>query len=212
MEKYEFGKRVYKQVIVDGKKVGKWVVLIEVEDYDENENLIHRIDACNSYEGWNEYDEKGNCIHTSDNKGNEFWREYDSKGNQISFRTNKGENGFAQNRYNSDDKLIFLERSNGDSGKIEYDENGRKIYIKMLFGETVEECFFEYSDEYGDKPISKKKIVNGELKTEDFYEIDDKNSWVHKKSIREGREFNFWADCEYDENGKLVKKLIYRGM
>lgn len=80
MEKYEFGKRVYKQVIVDGKKVGKWVVLIEVEDYDENENLIHRIDACNSYEGWNEYDEKGYCIHTSDNKGYEVWREYDSRG------------------------------------------------------------------------------------------------------------------------------------
>ena len=48
MEEYEFGKRVYKQVIVDGKKVGKWVVLSEVADFDENENLIHIIDACNS--------------------------------------------------------------------------------------------------------------------------------------------------------------------
>lgn len=213
MEKYEFGKRVYKQVIVDGKKVGKWVVLSEVEDFDDNENLIHKIDACNNYENWSEYDEKGNCIHTSDNQGNEVWREYDSRGRQISSRNNKGEKLSSQNRYNSDDKIIFTEYSTGMTCEYEYDENGHLIYIKIVtpsgsFGETVEERFAEY----GDKAISKKTIVNGELKTEDFYERDDKNSWVHKKSIREGREFNFWADCEYDENGKLVKKLIYRGM
>ncbi|MBP5576901.1 MAG: hypothetical protein J6X67_09090 [Treponema sp.] len=214
MEKYEFGKRVYKQVIVDGKKVGKWVVLTEVKDYDENENLIHRIDASCNYEEWNEYDEKGNCIHSSNNKGNETWWEYDSKGYQISFRNNKGGKDSSQNRYNSDDKLIFAESSNEDTYKFEYDEKGRRIYAKYFtsFGNRTEEHFYEYSDEYGDKPISDKMIVNGELKTEDFYERDDKNFWVHKKSIREGREFNFWADCEYDENGKLVKKLIYRGM
>ena len=210
MEEYEFGKRVYKQVILDGKKVGKWVVLTEVEDLDENGNLIHRIDASN--EEWNEYDEKGKCIHTSNNKGYEVWNEYDSKGHQISFRDNKGKKLSFQNRYNSDDKLIFVERSDGCSAKIERDENGRLIYVKQLYGEKVAESFREYSDEYGNKPISEKTLVNGELKTDDFYERDDKNSWVHKKSIREGREFNFWADCEYNENGKLVKKLIYRAM
>ena len=217
MEEYEFGKRVYKQVIVDGKKVGKWVVLTEVEDWDGNGKLIHRIDASNNYEEWKEYDENGNEIHTSDNQGNEVWWEYDSKGEKISFRNNKGVKVSAQNKYNSDDKIIFSERSDATTTEFEYDENGHLIYIKNVtpsgsFGETVEEQFAEYSDEYGDKIISKKAIVNGELKQEDFFERDDKNSWVHKKSIREGREFNFWADCEYDENGKLVKTLIYRGM
>lgn len=213
MEKYEFGKRVYKQVIVDGKKVGKWVVLIAIEDYDENENLIHSIDASNNYEIWHEYDENGKLIHTSDNKGKESWREYDSRGEQISFRNNEGVNVTVQNRYNSDGKLIFSEYSEGRTEECEYDENGHLIYVKVVdHSGSFEENFFEYSDEYGDKPIAEKLIVNGKLKAENFYESDDKNSWVHKKSIREGREFNFWADCEYDENGKLVKKLIYRAM
>lgn len=213
MEEYEFGKRVYKQVLVDGKKVGKWVVLIELEDWNE-EKLIHRIDASNSYEAWYEYDEDGNLIHKSNNKGEEVWQEFDSKGGVVSWKSNmkRSHDLTIKNKYNSDGKIVFSEDATGKR-EYEYDENGRCIYTKTITGfNIIYESFLEYSDEYSDHPISEKQITNGELKVENFYERDEKTSWIHKKSIREGRVFNFWADCEYDEDGNLVRKLIYRGM
>ena len=114
--------------------------------------------------------------------------------------------------------MIFSENPEGTTFEYEYDENGHIIFYRNARRDPrrsqkfIEEHFIEYNDEYGDNPISEKIIVNGKLKVEDFYERDEKTSWIHKKSIREGREFNFWADCEYDEDGNLVRKLIYRGM
>ena len=99
-----FGENVYKQVICGGKKVGKWLRLSCVENYDERGNVIHKKDS-DGDECWFEYDERGNKIHSKRSSGDEWWFERDERGNEI-------------HRKFSDGRELWRE--------IEYDENGIK--------------------------------------------------------------------------------------
>ena len=76
-----FGENVYKQVICGGKKVGKWLRLSCVINYDERGNEIHR-KFSDGYEWWSEYDERGNEVHRKYSYGREEWHEieYDENG------------------------------------------------------------------------------------------------------------------------------------
>ena len=218
MENYKIGKRVYKQVIVDGKKIEKEVFLYGVTEYNKDEQEIHYIfyDPFGVVEVWYEYDENGNKIreHTSHHDGYEEWQEFDSKGYLVSEKNTRGKNLRFNNKYNSNGKIAFIDEisSGRRTWKYEYDENGRKIYQKFMrpVPKREVEFFYEYNDQYGDQPILEKEIENGKLVKETFYEIDSKKNWVHEKIIYEGEESNSWADYEYNENGKLVKKLIYQ--
>ena len=53
--------------------MGKWVILKEVEEFDENEYKIHHIFG-DGREIWLENDEKGNPVHEIHNDGSEKWK------------------------------------------------------------------------------------------------------------------------------------------
>ena len=86
----EVGEKTYKEVTVNGKTLSKWVEVLSISEYDNNENLIHFKDS-DGYEYWKEYDSNGNLIHYKNSDGKEEWNEYDSNGNQIHYKDNDGE-------------------------------------------------------------------------------------------------------------------------
>lgn len=191
MEDYKIGKRVYKQVIVDGKKIEKEVFLYGVTEYNKDEQEIHYIfyDPFGVVEVWYEYDENGNKIreHTSHHDGYEEWQEFDSKGYLVSEKNTRGKNLRFNNKYNSNGKIAFIDEisSGRRTWKYEYDENGRKIYQKFMrpVPKREVEFFYEYNDQYGDQPILEKKIVNGTLDWETKYEYDENGRKIYKKSM-----------------------------
>ena len=71
----EVGEKTYKEVTVNGKTLSKWVEVLSISEYDNNENLIHFKDS-DGYEYWKEYDSNGNQIHYKDSSGEEYWHEY----------------------------------------------------------------------------------------------------------------------------------------
>ena len=87
----EFGEKVYRQVTVDDKKVGKWVVLVNVTKYDERGNDIYEkfLDNDEIVEKWMEYDDCGNMIHWKTSDGYEHWFEieYDENGKKSTVLT-----------------------------------------------------------------------------------------------------------------------------
>lgn len=70
------GDRCYKEVIVDGEALYKWVDYADFTEYDINGKEIHW-KSSGGYECWYEYDANGNEIHRKDSDGSEYWFEYD---------------------------------------------------------------------------------------------------------------------------------------
>ncbi len=60
-----------------------------IEEYDERGNLIHTI-FDNSYEVWQEYDENNNLINYKDNRNYEYWYKYDENNNLVHYKTSYG--------------------------------------------------------------------------------------------------------------------------
>ena len=79
-----FSKPIYKEFLIDGEKIYKWVNKTLVDEYDSNGKAIHRISSSFiTIESWYEYDSNGNKIHEKSSDGEEYWYEYDSNGNLI---------------------------------------------------------------------------------------------------------------------------------
>lgn len=70
------GDRCYKEVIVDGEALYKWVDYAGFTEYDINGKEIHG-KYSDDTEYWYEYDAKGNRIHKKAFSGAEYWYEYD---------------------------------------------------------------------------------------------------------------------------------------
>ena len=105
-----FGEKIYKEVIISGKKVQRWCTLNNIEKYDIDKNLIYNksIDPQDDtfFEEWNEYDSYGNVIITRGRREdgsvytNKIIYEYDSFGHMI------GSTGFGHPIYKY--KLRYL--------------------------------------------------------------------------------------------------------
>ena len=96
--------KIFKEFVVKGEKISKWVTKTGETQYDSNGNEIHRKNS-DGYEEWCEYDSNGNLIHYKNSKGEEWWYEYDSNGNEIHKKNSYGEE-WCENEYNSEGKLI----------------------------------------------------------------------------------------------------------
>ena len=128
-----FSEPIYKEFLIDGEKIYKWVNKTFVNEYDSNGNVIHRISSSVlfgsksiTFESWYEYDSNGNEIHEISSNGEEYLYEYDSKGNKIHGK-----------------------RSGVFEYWCEYDSNGNEIHRKRSDGS---EYWYEY-EYYPDKKI-----------------------------------------------------------
>ena len=106
----EVGEKTYKEVTVNGKTLSKWVEVLSISEYDNNENLIHYKNS-NGYEYWKEYDSNGNLIHSKDSDGYESWKEYDSNGNLIHSKYSYSWEEWSE--YDSNGNLIHFKDSDG---------------------------------------------------------------------------------------------------
>ena len=60
--------KIYKEFIVSGNKVGRWLKKTETSEYNSDGNIVHSKDS-EGFEKWYEYDAKGNEIHSKDSYG-----------------------------------------------------------------------------------------------------------------------------------------------
>lgn len=100
-------KKIFKEFVVKGEKISKWVTKTEETEYDSNGNMIHSKDSAGDEE-WKEYNSNGKQIHVKNSKGLEVWYEYDSNGNKIYYKDSDGKENYYENQYNSDGKLIKI--------------------------------------------------------------------------------------------------------
>ncbi|MBR5646330.1 MAG: RHS repeat protein [Treponema sp.] len=226
-----FNEEVYKEVTVDGKTEGKWLILQSIENYDTNERLFFVKNNDHSFKTY-KYDKNGNLIYykayinidtvieyhdkynsknqlveSKDNEKTVWTYEYDSKGNLIKeTRTRKGK------------KIVEIKHSYDSANKrtssesFDFIDNIRKkrIYeydktgncIKEDTGDDFLDAVYRY-DNNGNKIYSKKY---GE---EEIMEYNQKNQLIHKKEISITGEKNFWYEYIYDDKGRLEKCLVY---
>ena len=138
----QLGEKVYKEVIVDGQKVNRWIETVCIAEYDDKGDIIHS-KFSSGEEYWYEYDAKGNLIHEKW-PDDEFWYEYDAKGNLIHEKLASGSDIWYE--YDAKGNKIRVKDSNGVEIVYKYDVKGNIIYEKR--SEAGDEWWYEY-DKYG---------------------------------------------------------------
>ena len=78
----KLGEKVYKEVVIDGTHLFKWLCYASISEYDVNGRLIHW-KSSDGHEEWSERDGKGNLIYSKSDDGCEEWSDYDRNGNEI---------------------------------------------------------------------------------------------------------------------------------
>ncbi|MBQ8777076.1 MAG: hypothetical protein IJZ71_06310 [Treponema sp.] len=83
--------KIYKEFMLYGKKVGRWVKKNKTTEYEYDAcgNEIHYKDS-DGHEQWYEYNSNGKLTHSKDSDGYEKWLEYDSNGNEIHSKDSDG--------------------------------------------------------------------------------------------------------------------------
>lgn len=71
-----FTDTIYKEFIINGNKVGRWVEIYYYDFFDSNGNIM--LSVWGSYKKVYEYDSNGNLIYTLNSDGEEEWYEYDN--------------------------------------------------------------------------------------------------------------------------------------
>ena len=234
----QLGERLYKEVVVDGQKVNKWVEVGSISIYDEKGNKIHE-EKSNSDEYWYEYDAKNNLIHEKIFSGHEWfeenWFEYGAKGSKIHEKRTKKYFPTNEERwyeYDNNGKLLSEKNSlnttvkffeNDANGNIvheylssndydcwyEYDNNGNLIHKKYDGYSMIGEEWYEY-DAKGNK-IYEKADNNFLGKIETKIEYNTKGELIHLKQTGEKQIFGgeLWVEYEYGENEKIKKSIEY---
>lgn len=180
----ELGDRIYKEVLLNGKVLNKWLELSVIEEYDVNGNLIHYKDN-DGEEEWYEYDPEGHEIYYRNNEGKEEWHEYNSKGEEIFYKL----------------------QSDGLIKEIKIDSNNiRTEYYKANRNHLNEEHWDEYKDNNKNLWIHSKTIYYTTQGTKEiWYEYDDNNQVIHGIHTYEpNKEDNHETKFSYDDKGNLI--------
>ncbi len=208
----KIGDKVYKEVTVGGKKLGKWVVLVEKKNFDPKYIITETAGS----KTINEYDDKGRNIHAQyylmDSEYNsetndyedvlslsgEIWLEYDAKGNKVyekEWESNDEE--FIETRYEYDSKgnMIYEENSLGIEFWYDYDAKGNLVHAKS--NNDFEEWY-----EYNAKGKNIHHKTNSGYETWSSY--DAKGNCVNQKSVSPGvdGQSEWWA--EYNNKGNMI--------
>jgi len=175
----EIGDKVYMELEIDGDKVGKWVTLSAIQEFDANGWLIYE----NSFNEETRYerDKYGSKIYQKSPDGSEIWFEP---------------------KYNKNNKLIYRKSSTGIEEWLcteewyEYDSKGNCIHIKQSDGIEV---WKEYDN--------KGNLVH--IKRSNGLEFWDKYDKTGNTCISESSSGNVYIDkYEYYEDGKTLKKVM----
>ena len=126
----QLGDKVYKEVIVDGKKVNKWLMINALYDFDDKGDRTHA--KFEGEEWWYDHDTNGNTIHSKSSDGLEGWFEYDAKGNKTREKWSDGEESFPE--YDDRGNIICFRWSNGLLEWMEYDKKGKETHYKTSDG------------------------------------------------------------------------------
>jgi len=101
---HSIGDKVYKEVVVKGETVSKWLILYSIDEYDNKGNIIYEKNS-DGDEYWYEYDIKGNLIHFKNSDGKERWHEYDDKGNEIHYKSHDSKEKWWEYDYHPNGKV-----------------------------------------------------------------------------------------------------------
>ena len=226
----QLGERVYKEVVVDGQQVGKWLEVYGVSEYDTNGRIIHKKSLdLGKDERFYEYDTKGNLIHE---KGqgtwdDEYWYEYDAKGNLVreiynhnipdSYNTSLKKLGWDlkyEYEYDTNGKVIHKKSSKGNEYWYEYDAKGNLIHEKS----NDNEYWYEY-DAKGNLVHKIYSIVSAysSLEQNSLYKYDAKGNKIQEQIITSIKtdakntttELFYYYEYELWKDGKIKKQIQY---
>ena len=190
----EIGDKVYMEIEIDGDKVGKWVILSAIQEFDVNGYLIYNKDF--NGEIRYAYDKYGSMIYMKYPDGSEFWVEpkYDKNNKLICRKDSKGAEEWFEHDKNGN--VLRYKRSDGFEEWYEYNSKGNRIHTKR--SDSIE-IWYEYDN--------KGTLVH--IKASDGYELwykYDKTSNTRISEFKDGRVFI--AKTEYYEDGKTPKKVM----
>ncbi len=196
-----FGEEIEKEIIIEGKKILKQLLCIEICEYDENENLIHLKNNTGT-EKWYDYDDAGNCIYRKDNKDFELWYEYDENGNLICEKDKKNYKCSYEYEYDKNGNVIYWKNSAGAECWKVYDKSGK--LIEQVNEEDGTASWQRIENNSG------KECVSYELENEGIltnYDYDKNGNLLECSSFIPYRQTNLGGTFyEYDEKGNLIYK------
>ncbi len=211
---------IYKDVIIDGKKMKKWFCLKSITDFSSDGKPIHKIEKTffseidrskiNGTLGTNTYELKKVIRELTSDK--EYWYEYNDKGNLIFEKNSDGEIWDYKYEYDSQGDIASrTERKttlvDGDTitKNYKYDNAGR------LLAEITDTGIFSSEKtlyEYDNKGYIISKDING-IKW--HYKNDEKGNPIYAKRNSYNIE-EWWAFYlyEYWSNGNIKKQIQFR--
>ncbi len=205
----DFKEKVYKEIVIGGKKSSKWMKVNKISDYNEKGKIIlERFDNEDSSNCIFEYDAAGNNTYKKYKVGNlimEWHYQYDNKGNAnyLLFELNgqKKEVWIDYDEYGHPTRTVDSNYMI-DLWEYKYDAKGNMIYEKQITHDNLVktlETWYKYDDKG-------HKIYENKFGTEYWYEYNNNGNLIY---IKREDGFETWYEYEYWENGKVKKQIEY---
>lgn len=197
------------EVYLAGKDDADIKVISSIEQYDERENIILKLEK-GSYSETTDvteytYDDEGRLI--TDGRNNYSYTKRSDGTTKCSY---KGEYDEGYKIYNKDGKVIEHENLGGGQQhySYKYDNKGNvinKVYSGYGAGmEIYESTSYTYKYDENEN-ITYQKTVEGKNKQETWFEYDSNNNLIHEKNINHNGDWgNYEKWFDYDTNNHMI--------
>lgn len=197
------------EVYLAGKDDEGTKVISSIEQYDERENIILKLEK-GSYSETTDvteytYDDEGRLI--TDGRNNYSYTKRSDGTTKCSY---KGEYDEGYKIYNKDGKVIEHENLGGGQQhySYKYDNKGNvinKVYSGYGAGmEIYESTSYTYKYDENEN-ITYQKTVEGKNKQETWFEYDSNNNLIHEKNINHNGDWgNYEKWFDYDTNNHMI--------
>lgn len=197
------------EVYLAGKDDEGTKVISSIEQYDERENIILKLEKGSYSETTNvteyTYDDEGRLI--TDGRNNYSYTKRSDGTTKCSY---KGEYDEGYKIYNKDGKVIEHENLGGGQQhySYKYDNKGNvinKVYSGYGAGmEIYESTSYTYKYDENEN-ITYQKTVEGKNKQETWFEYDSNNNLIHEKNINHNGDWgNYEKWFDYDTNNHMI--------